>query len=82
MSAAKPRREAGRKAKCDEKRAAQSQEHNTSVAASIEHRRAPHMRTRFPTVWSSLWRVNVAAFVTFVSFSMEILQTFARDHPI
>ena len=32
------------------------------------------MRTRFPTVWSSLCRVNVAAFVTFVSFSMEILQ--------
>lgn len=36
------------------------------------------MRTRFPTVWSSLWSVNVAAFVTFVSFSMEILQAFAK----
>ena len=31
------------------------------------------MRTRLPTVWSSLCSVKVAAFVTLVSFSREIL---------
>ena len=36
--------------------------------------RAAYMRIRFPTVWSSLCRVNVAALVTLVSFSIEILR--------
>ena len=33
------------------------------------------MRTRFPTVWSSRCSVKVAALVTFVSFSRDILCT-------
>ena len=36
--------------------------------------KAPHMRSRLPTVWSSRCSVKVAAFSTLVSFSREILQ--------